>query len=51
MIEYIAQVIIWTLILYIGYEIIRILIWRFVISQNKIKDIYSKTKSEGKNVQ
>lgn len=47
MLEYIIEVIVWTLFLYIFFEIIRLLI-EYFIPKSILKNIYSKTKSENK---
>ncbi len=45
MLEYILEVIVWTLFFYIFFEIIRRIIY-FFIPKNCLKGIYCKTKSE-----
>lgn len=47
MLEYIIEVIVWTIFLYIFSEIIRRII-EFFIPKNTLKGIYCKTKSENK---
>ena len=47
MLEYIIEVIVWTLFLYIIFEIIRRII-EYLIPINSLKKIYSKTKGENK---
>ena len=50
MLEYIIEVIIWTLFFFIFFEIIRIIIEHFIL-KTSIKEIYCKTKSENNKTQ
>lgn len=50
MIEYIIEIIIWTVLFYGIFEFVRKLINKFIISNENIKSIFSKTKSENKRL-